>query len=242
MKLTLTQIYQILFKRYGPQHWWPAKTPFEVIVGAILTQSTAWINVEKAIKNLRKAQALTPKALRDIPEKELAVLIHSCGYYNVKARKLKAFVEWFEKRYQSSLKRMFANELISLREELLGVYGIGEETADSILLYAGGKPIFVIDAYTRRIVDRMGIHLTPVSSTGQALNPSPARGEGNTLNKYADYQKLFMSNLPPDATLFNEYHALLVRLGKEQCRKKPACEGCCMGEGCGENQKLKIKS
>lgn len=167
--------------------------------------------MEKAIENLRRAKALSSEVLQRIPEKELAALIHSCGYYNVKARKLKAFVNWFGGRYDFSLEKMFSGDPTILREELLGVYGIGEETADSVLLYAGNKPIFVIDAYTRRIIDRLGL--------------SPKE------NNYSAYQALFMSNLPPDARLFNEYHALLVRLGKEQCRKKPVCEGCCLSGG-----------
>ncbi len=244
--LSFTQIYERLFKRYGPQYWWPAKTPFEVIVGAILTQSTAWTNVEKAIENLRQAKALTPEALQSIPEKELAALIHSCGYYNVKARKLKAFVDWFGGQYDFSLKKMFSGDFVKLREELLGVYGIGEETADSILLYAGNKPIFVIDAYTRRIIDRLG--LSPATGEKIGRNDSsnwiPAfagmtseRGEVNRkgmdiYHSYSAYQKFFMANLPPDTALFNEYHALLVRLGKEQCRKKPVCVGCCLRGEC----------
>ncbi|MDD5339056.1 MAG: endonuclease [Dehalococcoidales bacterium] len=151
----LEDIYERLFARYGPQHWWPAETPFEVITGAILTQSAAWTNVEKAIKNLKQADALKPDALRNIPQDKLAKLIHACGYFNAKARKLKAFAEWFGEGYNDSLKRLFAVETNPLREKLLRVHGIGEETADSILLYAGNKPIFVIDAYTRRIMGRV---------------------------------------------------------------------------------------
>jgi endonuclease-3 related protein len=204
----LQDIYRRLFKRYGPQHWWPARTPFEVIVGAILTQSAAWTNVEKAIKNLSKAGTLSAGALRRIPAAELAGLIYSCGYYNVKARKLKAFAEWFGEQYNDSLDRLFAQDTVELRRQLLSIYGIGEETADSIMLYAGNKPVFVIDAYTRRITDRLG------------LAPSGKR--------YADYQTLFMTHLPADAVLFNEYHALMVRLAKEICRKQPRCGDCCL--------------
>ncbi len=221
----LTQIYEKLFRRYGPQHWWPAETPFEVIVGAILTQNTAWTNVAKAIANLKAAGKLSPGALRDTPEEELALLIHSAGYHNIKARRLKAFVNWLGEQYKDRLNKMFSGDIKHLRRELLGVYGIGEETADSILLYAGNKPVFVIDAYTRRILDRLGI--APKS------------------NDYTAYQTLFMSNLPPDAMLFNEYHALLVRLGKEHCRKRPRCQGCCLNtdEECKRiTQKLKTKS
>ena len=208
LKRILLHIYQRLFAKYGPQHWWPAEEPFEVIVGAILTQSAAWTNVEKAIKNLKQAGALKPEALRQLPQDELARLIHSCGYYNVKARKLKAFAEWFGERYNDNLERLFAQDTGELRKQLLDIYGIGEETADSIILYAGNKPIFVIDAYTRRIMGRLG--LAPHS------------------NSYAAWQTLFMANLPADAVLFNEYHALLVRLAKEVCRTRPLCRQCCL--------------
>jgi len=211
-KRRLLQIYDRLYARYGPQHWWPGEEPFEIIVGAILTQSAAWANVEKGIINLKKGKALSPQALREMPYTELASLIHSCGYYNAKAIKLKAFAEWFGQRYGDGLDKMFTEYTESLRKELLGVHGIGEETADSILLYAGYKPVFVIDAYTRRIIDRLGLKFGG--------------------NKYADYQKLFMDNLPHDARMFNEYHALLVALGKNQCKKKPVCKGCCLGEVC----------
>jgi len=203
----LTLIYDLLFEKFGPQHWWPAEDPFEIIVGAILTQSAAWTNVEKSIRNLKQAGVLSPQSLRNLPQDSLAELIHSCGYYNAKAVKLKAFVDWFGVRFQDSLKAMFSEETWSLRGELLAVHGVGEETADSILLYAGNKPIFVIDSYTRRIVDRLG------------LKPPGDR--------YADYQKLFMSNLSHQPPLFNEYHALLVALGKHHCLKsRPLCTGC----------------
>jgi endonuclease III related protein len=206
----IIDVYGRLFAYYGPQHWWPAEEPFEMIVGAILTQSAAWTNVEKAVVNLKKAGALSPKALRRLPEAELAQLIFPTGYYNAKARKLKAFAEYFGSKYNDSLEKLLRGEVNELRNEFLSVYGIGEETADSILLYAGHKPIFVIDAYTRRIAGRLGL--------------KPA-GE-----KYPDYQRLFMEALPPDAQLFNEYHALLVRLGKEACRKKPDCAKCCLNQ------------
>jgi len=208
LKHIMPEVYRRLFKRYGPQHWWPADEPFEVIVGAILTQSAAWTNVEKAVNNLKEAGALTAGALRAMPEPELARLIYPSGYHNVKSRKLKAFAGWFGERYGDSLEKLFAQDARVLRDRLLAVYGIGEETADSILLYAGNKPVFVIDAYTRRIIDRMG--LAP------------------RVKSYTEYQKIFMSALPPDASLFNEYHALLVRLAKETCRKKPLCNQCCL--------------
>jgi len=217
----LNEIYRILFARYGPQHWWPARGPFEVIVGAILTQSTAWSNVEKAITNLRDAGKLSVPALRDLPEKELAALIRPCGYYNVKTRRLKAFVEWLGESCRDDLDRLFSRDVASLRRELLGVHGIGEETADSILLYAGGCPVFVIDAYTRRILSRLGL--------------APA------IDSYAAYQALFMDNIPADARFFNEYHALFVRLGKETCRKTPRCQKCPLGDCCQSSSKVKTQ-
>lgn len=204
----LRYVYQRLLERYGPQHWWPAREPFEVIVGAILTQSAAWTNVEKAFANLKAAVKLSPETLRSLPEGELAALIHPCGYYNVKARKLKAFIEWLGEHYDDDLEKLFNSDINDLRKRLLDIYGIGEETADSIILYAGNKPVFVIDAYTRRIIDRIG--MTPRN------------------NSYAGYQMLFMVNLPADTKLFNEYHALLVRHAKEVCRKRPLCQSCCL--------------
>jgi endonuclease III related protein len=212
-KQKLLEIYGLLLTHFGPQHWWPAEEPFEVMVGAILTQSAAWTNVEKGILNLKKAKALSPQALRTLSENEIAGLIHSCGYYNAKTVKLKAFVKWLGERFGDSLEKMFAEDIESLRRELLEIHGVGDETADSILLYAGNKPIFVIDAYTRRIIDRLG------------LKPPGDR--------YRDYQKLFMDNLPRDARLFNEYHALLVALGKHHCLKsQPVCDGCPVRERC----------
>jgi endonuclease-3 related protein len=207
----LQNIYCRLFERYGPQYWWPAREPFEVIVGAILTQSTAWTNVEKAIANLNTAGKLSAQSMRGLSNEELASLIHPCGYYNVKAQRLKAFSEWFGERYNDSLEKLFSRESGSLRRDLLDIYGIGEETADSIILYAGNQPVFVIDAYTRRVIDRLG--LTPPE------------------HSYTGYQALFTVNLPSDAPLFNEYHALLVRHAKEVCRKSPLCRGCCLNMG-----------
>jgi endonuclease-3 related protein len=207
----LQEIYKRLYSAYGPQHWWPADEPFEVMVGAVLTQSVTWKNVEKAINNLREAGALSPATLRSLGIDDIAPLIRPCIYYNVKARKLKALVDWMD-GYGDDLTRIFAIEANELREQLLSVWGIGEETADSIVLYAAGKPVFVIDAYTRRIIDRIGL-----------------KPEGD---KYKDYQALFMDNLPADAGLFNEYHALLVNHGKDVCRTRPLCEQCCLGDIC----------
>jgi endonuclease-3 related protein len=208
----LDEIYQVLFARYGPQHWWPGDTPFEIIVGAILTQSAAWGNVEKAIANLKKAGTLNPVSLRKLELGKIAELIYPSGYYNAKALKLRAFVEYLGAVHQDSLDKLFSLDISTLRNELLNIHGIGPETADSIILYAAHKPIFVIDAYTRRIISRLGLN--------------PARED------YSSYQALFMENLPADEKLFNEYHALFVRHGKEVCKKKPLCTQCCLNRLC----------
>ncbi len=208
----LENIYRRLMNRYGQQHWWPAKEPFEVIVGAILTQSVAWRNAEKALSNLKKYGALSPKALRLLESDQIANLIRPCGYYNAKTLKLKAFVLWLGECYQDDLKKLFSNSASELREQLLNVYGIGEETADSIILYGARKPSFVIDAYTRRILSRLGL--------------------ASKDSSYATYQALFMQNLPNKVSLFNEYHALLVRLAKDACQKKPLCPRCCLNDIC----------
>lgn len=208
---TLLDIYHQLMACYGPQHWWPAKDPFEVMVGAILTQSAAWSNVEKAVANLRQAKALSSRALRQMPLPELAQLIYSSGYYNAKALKLKSLADWLVD-YDDDLHRLFVSDTYQLRQQLLSIHGIGGETADSIMLYAANKPIFVIDAYTRRIINRLG--LTPEN------------------NSYSVYQAFFMNNLPADTLLFNEYHALLVCLAKNVCRKHPLCSQCCLNNIC----------
>ena len=209
---TLLNIYQRLMAQYGPQYWWPAQEPFEVIAGAILTQSAAWGNVEKAIANLKGAKALSPRTLRQLSLPKLAKLVHPCGYYNAKALKLKSFVFWLGNHYDDDLDRLFANNTDDLRQQLLSIHGIGQETADSILLYAANKPIFVIDAYTRRIINRIGL--------------APEK------DSYGAYQAFFMENLPPDTQLFNEYHALLVCLAKSACRRRPLCSQCCLSDMC----------
>jgi endonuclease-3 related protein len=208
----LLNIYRRLLARYGPQHWWPAVEPFEVIVGAILTQSAAWGNVEKAIANLKEANALSPKTLRSLSTPKLAKLVRPCGYYNAKALKLKSFAYWLGNHHRDDLNKLFAGSVDELRQQLLSINGIGQETADSIILYAAAKPSFVIDAYTRRIISRIGL--------------APAK------NSYAAYQALFMEHLPADAKLFNEYHALLVYLGKKVCRPRPLCADCCLDKIC----------
>jgi endonuclease-3 related protein len=211
-KPAIKGIYGKLLAAYGPQDWWPAEEPFEVIVGAILTQSTSWRNAALAIDCLKTAGAMTPPALRALSHEELARLVYSSGYYNAKADKLRAVAVWLGETYADDIGAMSAAETAVLRRQLLGVHGIGEETADSIILYAANQPTFVIDAYSRRILGRLG--LTP-------------RGDS-----YHAYQLLFMESLPADAALFNEYHALLVRHGKDVCRPRPLCGGCCLRGGC----------
>ena len=205
-KRRLISLYRHLFRHFGPQRWWPARSRFEVIVGAILTQNTAWVNVERAIAAMRGARLLNPRGIDAVPQEQLAQLIRSSGYYNMKAKCLKQFTQFLQTRYSGSLQRMCRAELQRLRPELLGISGIGEETADSILLYAGGRPIFVVDAYTRRVLERHGL----------SAEKTP----------YGEIQRLFMTHLPANPTLFNEYHALLVAVGKTYCRKTPLCDSC----------------
>ena len=203
----LMGIYRKLYADFGPQHWWPGDTPFEVAVGAILTQNTNWDNVERAIGNLRSKRLLSARKMHAAPDSELAETIRPAGYFNVKARRLKAFLEFLIKGYRGSFKRMQGEDTSSLRKKLLGVNGIGPETADSILLYALQRPVFVIDAYTKRVLSRHGImeHEEP----------------------YEVFQGLFHASMMPDTQLYNEYHALLVRVGKIYCRPgKPLCGSC----------------
>jgi endonuclease III related protein len=203
----LPRYYDALFAAYGPQHWWPGRTAFEVIVGAILTQNTSWTNVEVAIRNLRSEKLLTPRAIETVPVARLARLIRSSGYFRQKAKKLKCFVHFLRSEYGGSLKRMFATPTAALREKLLGVHGIGPETADSILLYGGNHPVFVVDTYTRRLLER---HQLATSA-----------------QRYDEIRELFERNLSGDAALYNEYHALIVRTGKEYCRtRNPRCNEC----------------
>ncbi|MGB7846670.1 MAG: endonuclease III domain-containing protein [Candidatus Acidiferrum sp.] len=201
--------YDALLRAYGPQGWWPGRTRFEVIVGAILTQNTSWSNVERAIAELRRAELLSADAIERVPLARLSRLIRSSGYFRQKARKLKAFVQYLREQYQGSLDKLFATPTTELREELLAVHGIGPETADSILLYAGNHPVFVVDAYTRRILERHGL----------------AQGK----ESYNEIRRLFEQSLPANAALFNEYHALIVHAGKHFCRKGEAdCAHCAL--------------
>ncbi|MBM2835096.1 MAG: Endonuclease [Candidatus Brocadiaceae bacterium] len=195
-----------MFDALGPRQWWPGETPFEVIIGAILTQNTNWSNVEKAIKNLKTAGKLSPEGMYELSVTELAELIRPSGFFNVKAKRVKAFINWLFSRYEGNLSKMFAQDLQALRSELLSVKGIGPETADSILLYAGNMPTFVVDAYTHRIFSRH--ELIPEEST------------------YDEMKSFFEENLPEDVQLFNEYHALLVNIGKTFCKTKKVCEPC----------------
>jgi endonuclease-3 related protein len=208
----LAEIYERLYAAYGPQHWWPGDSAFEVIAGAILTQSTAWANVERALANLEAAGALSPEGIAALPERELAELIRPSGYFNAKARKLKAFVYLLCDRFEGDLERLLAHPAAELRALLMSTHGIGPETADSILLYAAGRPMFVIDAYTRQMFSRLG--LMPETDT------------------YGGWQGLFIRSLPADAPMFNEYHALIVQHGKEVCRRRPVCPRCPLSDIC----------
>jgi endonuclease-3 related protein len=208
--ISLLELYDKLYSIYGPQHWWPGDTPFEIAVGAILTQNTNWSNVEKAINNLKVHKMLNAKIIHQLPLDRLASLIRPSGYYNIKAQRLRAFIDYLVSGYGGSMAQMKKGTTETLRNELLAINGIGQETADSILLYALGKPVFVIDAYTKRVLSRHDII---------DINA-----------RYEEYQDLFHRELDADVQLFNEYHALLVRAGKEHCRPQPWCDGCPLSE------------
>ncbi|MBW2467332.1 MAG: endonuclease III domain-containing protein [Deltaproteobacteria bacterium] len=205
------EIYEILLAHFGPQEWWPGDTPFEIMVGAVLTQNTNWDNVSRAIDNLRKEDLLSFERLHGLPVELLAEKIRPAGYFNLKAARLKNLLNFINSEYSGSLGEMFADDTLSLREKILTVKGIGPETADSILLYAGNKPVFVVDAYTHRIFSRHDL-------------VAPEDG-------YYEIQEYFKYSLPDNVDLFNEYHALIVRLGKEFCKKsKPQCVQCPLGK------------
>ncbi len=206
MTATLDEVYNRLFSAFGPQHWWPGESAFEVMVGAILVQNTAWKNVERAIDNLRDAGLLAPEALWQLPREELEELVRPAGYYRLKSARLHNLLAYFMDRHDGSTEAMFATPVDVLREELLAVSGVGPETADSILLYAGDLPVFVVDTYTHRVLARHG-----------------------WIDYDADYHTIqdhFYANLASDTALYNEYHALLVRVGHDFCRKTPKCDAC----------------
>ena len=205
----LLDLYQQLRTQHGSLRWWPADTPFEVALGAILTQATAWRNVEKAMDNLRAADAFTPQQIHPIEQDKLEELLRPSGYFRMKAKKVRAFVDHIVKR---PMEEMFTQGVPELRQELLSIYGVGPETADSIILYAAEKPSFVVDNYTYRLFSRLGWV------------------EGNY--HYERLRALFMDNLPHDVDLFNEYHALIVRHGARVCLKKPDCEVCSLQSSC----------
>lgn len=207
------EVFDRLYAHFGPRRWWPAETPFEVVVGAILTQAVAWRNVERAIGNLKREGLLDPFRLDQTPEERLAELVRPALYYRQKAKRLKAVTSLLVREFGGSVERMLAGETAEVRRLLLSIPGIGPETADSILLYAGSHPIFVVDAYTRRLFHRMGV-----------WGPAPT---------YEAMQALFHRELPADVQLFNEYHALIVAVGHHYCRaSRPRCRQCPLAEIC----------
>lgn len=221
----LEETYERLFKFYGPQGWWPAGTAFEVAVGAVLTQNTNWQNVERAIANLKREKALSARAISAMRKSRLARLIRPAGYFNVKAGRLKALVGFIVREHGGSMRRMAGVGTALMRERLLSVHGVGPETADSILLYALGKPVFVVDAYTKRVLSRHGLAWEGISYAecqGLFHRAFPARGANPGEGEMVPF--------------FNEYHALFVRVGKERCRPRaPLCGGCPL-EGLGRGR------
>ncbi len=211
-RFELSKIYDRLLTEYGPQEWWPAESPFEVMVGAVLVQATAWANAALAIENLRSADALSPPAIRSLPSDELERLIRPSGFFRSKARKLAALCEFLGSRYSDDIDEMARQPIETLRVELLEVHGVGEETADDILLYALGHPVFVIDAFTRRVFGRLGL----VDSAGT----------------YQSVQNVFNQHLPADESMFNEFHALIVRHANSTCKRSPSCMMCPLSSRC----------
>lgn len=209
-RTTYHEVYRKLHTAHGPQHWWPGDSAFEIMVGAVLTQNTAWTNVEKAIANLKRARALTPEAIVKAPHRQLAGWLRPSGYFNIKAKRLKAMCRWLVG--QGGVRKLARMNTHDLRAALIVVYGIGPETADDIVLYAFNRPVFVIDAYTRRIFARLGL----------------IKGDEG----YETLRHLFENKLKPNVLLFNEYHALIVKHGKDTCRKRPLCDRCCLAAVC----------
>ncbi|HKW74184.1 MAG TPA: hypothetical protein VJN64_01550 [Terriglobales bacterium] len=235
----IIRYYRSLLSRYGPQNWWPAQSRFEVIVGAYLTQNTNWTNVERAMQNLRRARALNLSAMRELPLARLQRLIRSSGYFRQKALRLKNFIRYLDTRYSGALDRMFSQPTAQLRAELLALNGVGPETADSILLYAGNHPVFVVDAYTRRILERHGIispkagyeeirALIEQAITG-AVPESLAVAQPGVDPRHPESRMSRMARQQL-AQHYNELHALIVRVGNESCRSIARCEGCPLKE------------
>ena len=214
----LMAVYRRLHAAHGPQHWWPGDTAFEIMVGAVLTQNTAWTNVEKAIANLKTANALSPEVIAAAPHRRLAAWLRPSGYFNIKAQRLRAFCQWLIR--QGGAKRLARLPTERLRAELLQVHGVGPETADDILLYAFNRPVFVIDAYTRRLFQRLGL----------------IQGDEG----YESLRSLFEKSLATDTQLFNEYHALIVAHTKDVCRKRPLCGTCKLGPFCPSRELLSM--
>lgn len=210
--ITFTQVYHQLYRHYGPQHWWPANTAFEMMVGAILTQNTSWRNVEKAIQKLREHRMLNPQAIDKSSKGHLTELIKSTGYYNVKAKRLKNLTNFLKKEFSSDIKKMKPVPLAQLRPQLLSVNGIGPETADSVLLYALGKAVFVVDVYTRRVFSRIGLLKFDM--------------------EYEMMARTILEKIPRSIKLYNEYHALLVAHAKRHCKNKPLCVNCVLAQQC----------
>ena len=210
----LVDVYNTLFNKYGPQGWWPGVGPLDVVIGAILTQNTAWSNVEKAITNLKMANLWSLETIHRSTQEELASVVRPSGYFNQKAKKLKAFAEHICIKYEGDLAKFLDQELPCLRNELLSIYGIGPETADDILVYGASRPSFIIDVYTKRILGRLGII---------DINPRV---------RYEDYQKLIQDQLPQDVQIYNEFHALLDNHAKFICKKRPICSQCVLIDVC----------
>lgn len=218
MREQFAEMFDRMAAHYGPTHWWPGETPFEVAIGAILTQNTAWTNVERAIANLKRARLLRVKAMLACPLEDLEAAVRPSGYFRQKAKRLRIFAAHLAERYGSSMARMARRPTEALREELLALNGIGPETADDILLYACGKPVFVVDAYTRRICARHGLAPPDI--------------------KYEPLRALFETHVPPDVAHYKEYHGLIVWTGKDFCRREPRCAACPLGPMLGPDQPL----
>lgn len=229
----LLECYEALLAAYGPQGWWPGDGPFEVMVGAVLTQNTSWRNVERALENLKAAGVLSPAGLRELPRAELEQLLRPAGCYHLKAGRLQSLVAYLFREHGGDPTALARGDLTALRPALLAVPGVGPETADSILLYAAGLATFVVDAYTRRLLARLGWVEPNALGAPRPRAGTPPKCSWETL-PYESIRALFLAQLPLDAALFGEYHALIVRHAKERCRKRdPRCEGCALLCFCG---------